>query len=65
MMERYLIEGFKKILIPKMEIDKKAFIFYNHSLKKKIFTMFKFIKFCKNECLDKSNEINLKPNIII
>ena len=46
------------------EKDNKAFIFYNHSLKKKIFTMFKFNKFCKNECENKNSEINLKPNII-
>ena len=45
------------------EMNKNALELYYNTLKKKIFMIFKFNKFCKNEYGNKKNKINLKEKI--
>ena len=45
------------------EMNKNALELYYNTLKKKIFMIFKFNKFCKNEYVNKKNKINLKEKI--
>ena len=45
------------------EMNKNALELYYNTLKKKIFMIFKFNKFCKNEYENKKNKINLKEKI--